>query len=58
MGNVIVKDLKVNVELVRCLLAGSENLLLWQFGEILATTEHEEDIVMSEIDYSLIELRR
>ena len=31
---------------------------IWQFGEVLATTEHEEAIIISEIDYSLIELRR
>lgn len=31
---------------------------LWQFGEVLATTEHEEAIVIAEVDYSLIELRR
>lgn len=31
---------------------------LCQFGEVLATTDHEETIVISEIDYSLIEQRR
>ncbi|KAH7853251.1 hypothetical protein Vadar_000536 [Vaccinium darrowii] len=30
----------------------------WQFGEVLATTEHDEAIVVAEIDYSLIDLRR
>lgn len=29
-----------------------------QFGEVIATTEHEEAIIVEEIDYSLIELRR
>lgn len=29
-----------------------------QFGEVLATTEHDEAIIIAEIDYSLIELRR
>ncbi|KAK6927241.1 Carbon-nitrogen hydrolase [Dillenia turbinata] len=29
-----------------------------QFGEVLATTEHEEAIIISEIDYSLVEMRR
>lgn len=31
---------------------------MWQFGEVLATTEHGEAIVISEIDYSQIEQRR
>lgn len=29
-----------------------------QFGEVLATTEHDEAIIISDIDYSQIELRR
>lgn len=28
------------------------------FGEILATTEHDEAVIVSEIDYSQIELSR
>ncbi|XP_059633190.1 omega-amidase, chloroplastic-like isoform X2 [Cornus florida] len=32
--------------------------LMWQYGEVLATTEHDEAIVIAEIDYSLIDLRR
>lgn len=31
---------------------------IWQFGEVLATTEHAEDIIIAEIDYSILELRR
>ena len=34
------------------------NLSMLQFGEVLATTEHEEAILVAEIDYSQIELRR
>lgn len=34
------------------------NISMWQFGEILATTEHEEAIIIAEIDYSLLEQRR
>lgn len=29
-----------------------------QFGEVLATTEHDEAVIVAEIDYSLIEQRR
>lgn len=29
-----------------------------QFGEVLATTEHEETTIIAEVDYSVIELRR
>ncbi|KAB2080004.1 hypothetical protein ES319_A05G040800v1 [Gossypium barbadense] len=29
-----------------------------QFGEVLATTEHDEDIIIAEIDYSILEQRR
>lgn len=32
--------------------------LILQFGEVLATTEHEEATIIAEIDYSLIEQRR
>ncbi|KAK8581901.1 hypothetical protein V6N13_144894 [Hibiscus sabdariffa] len=28
------------------------------FGEVLATTEHDEDIIIAEIDYSILEQRR
>lgn len=31
---------------------------MWQFGEVLATTEHGETIIIAEIDYSIIEQRR
>jgi hypothetical protein len=31
---------------------------MWQFGEVLATTEHEEAIIIAEIDYSILEQRR
>ena len=29
-----------------------------QFGEVVATTEHDEAIIISEIDYSQVDLRR
>jgi len=29
-----------------------------QFGEVLATTEHEEATIIAEIDYSILEQRR
>ena len=29
-----------------------------QFGEIIAASEHEETVVVAEIDYSEIQLRR
>lgn len=31
---------------------------MWQFGEVLATTEHEEATIIAEIDYSILEQRR
>lgn len=31
---------------------------MWQFGEVLATTEHEETTIIAEIDYSILEQRR
>lgn len=34
------------------------NISLWQFGEVLATTEHDEAIIIAEIDYSILEQRR
>jgi len=39
-------------------IAATENHFFWQFGEVLATTEHDEAIIIAEIDYSQIELRR
>lgn len=39
-------------------VAWGHSTLVGPFGEVLATTEHEEAIIVSEIDYSLIELRR
>jgi omega-amidase len=38
--------------------AWGHSTLVGPFGEIIATTEHEEAILISEIDYSQIELRR
>lgn len=34
------------------------NISMWQFGEVLATAEHEEAIIIAEIDYSILEQRR
>ncbi|KMS96104.1 hypothetical protein BVRB_002160 [Beta vulgaris subsp. vulgaris] len=39
-------------------VAWGHSTLVGPFGEVLATTDHEETIVISEIDYSLIEQRR
>ncbi|KAL8035984.1 hypothetical protein ABFX02_12G130000 [Erythranthe guttata] len=39
-------------------VAWGHSTLVGPFGEVLATTEHDETIVISEIDYSLIEQRR
>ncbi|KAH6761637.1 Nitrilase/cyanide hydratase and apolipoprotein N-acyltransferase family protein [Perilla frutescens var. hirtella] len=39
-------------------VAWGHSTLVGPFGEVLATTEHDEAIVISEIDYSLIEQRR
>ncbi|KAL0545483.1 hypothetical protein IC582_015368 [Cucumis melo] len=39
-------------------VAWGHSTLVGPFGEVLATTEHDEAIVISEIDYSFIELRR
>jgi omega-amidase len=39
-------------------VAWGHSTLVGPFGEVLATTEHEPEIVIAEIDYSLIELRR
>ncbi|KAK8923815.1 N-carbamoylputrescine amidase [Platanthera zijinensis] len=39
-------------------VAWGHSTLVGPFGEVIATTEHEESIIVEEIDYSLIELRR
>ncbi|XP_043721766.1 omega-amidase, chloroplastic-like [Telopea speciosissima] len=39
-------------------VAWGHSTLVGPFGEVLATTEHDEAIVVAEIDYSLIETRR
>ncbi|KAJ4950683.1 hypothetical protein NE237_027515 [Protea cynaroides] len=39
-------------------VAWGHSTLVGPFGEVLATTEHDEAIVVAEIDYSAIELRR
>lgn len=39
-------------------VAWGHSTLVGPFGEVLATTEHEEATIISEIDYSVIELRR
>ncbi|XAR57579.1 hypothetical protein NMG60_11025770 [Bertholletia excelsa] len=39
-------------------VAWGHSTLVGPFGEVLSTTEHDEDIIISEIDYSQIELRR
>ncbi|KAL8054398.1 hypothetical protein ABFX02_05G134900 [Erythranthe guttata] len=39
-------------------VAWGHSTLVGPFGEVLATTEHDEAIIISEIDYSQIELRR
>lgn len=39
-------------------IAWGHSTLVGPFGEIIATTEHEEAIIVEEIDYSQIELRR
>ncbi|WCJ29370.1 Omega-amidase NIT2 [Euphorbia peplus] len=39
-------------------VAWGHSTLVGPFGEVLATTEHEQDIIIAEIDYSLIEERR
>ncbi|CAI9095905.1 OLC1v1031942C2 [Oldenlandia corymbosa var. corymbosa] len=39
-------------------VAWGHSTLVGPFGEVLGTTEHEEAIVIAEIDYSEIELRR
>ncbi|KAM7259732.1 hypothetical protein ACFE04_015473 [Oxalis oulophora] len=39
-------------------VAWGHSTLVGPFGEVLATTEHEPEIIIAEIDYSLIALRR
>ncbi|XP_076908809.1 omega-amidase, chloroplastic-like [Bidens hawaiensis] len=39
-------------------VAWGHSTLVGPFGEVLATTEHDEATIVSEIDYSLLELRR
>ncbi|CAK9177103.1 unnamed protein product [Ilex paraguariensis] len=39
-------------------VAWGHSTLVGPYGEVLATTEHDEAIVIAEIDYSLIDLRR
>ncbi|XP_057524322.1 omega-amidase, chloroplastic [Amaranthus tricolor] len=39
-------------------VAWGHSTLIGPFGEVLATTEHDEDTIIAEIDYSSIELRR
>ncbi|KMT17876.1 hypothetical protein BVRB_2g034070 [Beta vulgaris subsp. vulgaris] len=39
-------------------VAWGHSTLVGPFGEVLATTEHDEEIIIAEIDYSLMELRR
>ncbi|KAJ6816695.1 omega-amidase, chloroplastic [Iris pallida] len=39
-------------------IAWGHSMLVGPFGEIIATTEHEEAMIVEEIDYSQIELRR
>ncbi|CAA0838421.1 Omega-amidase-chloroplastic [Striga hermonthica] len=39
-------------------VAWGHSTLIGPFGEVLATTEHDEAIIISEIDYSQIEIRR
>ncbi|KNA20903.1 hypothetical protein SOVF_048120 [Spinacia oleracea] len=39
-------------------VAWGHSTLVGPFGEVLATTDHDETIVIAEIDYSVIEQRR
>ncbi|KAI7745325.1 hypothetical protein M8C21_027012 [Ambrosia artemisiifolia] len=39
-------------------VAWGHSTLVGPFGEVLATTEHDEATIVSEIDYSVLELRR
>ncbi|CAH2072951.1 unnamed protein product [Thlaspi arvense] len=38
--------------------AWGHSTLVGPFGEVIATTEHEEDIIIAEIDYSILDQRR
>ncbi|CAH8319792.1 unnamed protein product [Eruca vesicaria subsp. sativa] len=38
--------------------AWGHSTLVCPFGEVLARTEHEEAIILAEIDYSILEKRR
>ncbi|KAK8550393.1 hypothetical protein V6N12_039104 [Hibiscus sabdariffa] len=39
-------------------IAWGHSTLVGPFGEVIATTEHDEDIIIAEIDYSILEQRR
>ncbi|KAK8645058.1 hypothetical protein V6N13_118912 [Hibiscus sabdariffa] len=39
-------------------VAWGHSTLVGPFGEMIATTEHDEDIIIAEIDYSVLEQRR
>ncbi|KAF5174985.1 Nitrilase/cyanide hydratase and apolipoprotein N-acyltransferase family protein, partial [Thalictrum thalictroides] len=39
-------------------VAWGHSTLVGPFGQVLATTEHEETTIIAEIDYSQIDLRR
>ncbi|XWS17603.1 hypothetical protein CRYUN_Cryun33cG0081200 [Craigia yunnanensis] len=39
-------------------VAWGHSTLVGPFGEVLATTEHDEEIIIAEIDYSILEQRR
>ncbi|RYQ86240.1 hypothetical protein Ahy_B10g105925 isoform D [Arachis hypogaea] len=39
-------------------IAWGHSTLVGPWGEVLATTEHEEAIIIAEIDYSILEQRR
>ncbi|KAJ4830847.1 Omega-amidase, chloroplastic [Turnera subulata] len=39
-------------------IAWGHSTLVGPFGEVLATTEHQQEIIIAEIDYSIIDLRR
>ncbi|XP_022754699.1 omega-amidase, chloroplastic-like isoform X2 [Durio zibethinus] len=41
-----------------CYVAWGHSTLVGPFGEVLATTDHNEDIIISEIDYSILKQRR
>ncbi|KAL4384100.1 hypothetical protein GQ457_15G000260 [Hibiscus cannabinus] len=39
-------------------IAWGHSTLVGPFGDVIATTEHDEDIIIAEIDYSILEQRR